>query len=133
MEKDLSKRNAFTLTATVILCLCLLLPFLGEVVPITLRVVMIAIFSMVSAWLACTMEEGPKKMLPLTIVSLAPALFLGWALIWLNVIPTSLRGVFFNLPVLALLVAGVIVCRKHGTMRTYMLVSLSSYVFEYLA
>lgn len=132
MEKDLSKRNTLTATATIISCLCLTLPFLGEALPVTFRVGMIAIFSVAAAWLACTMEEGPKKILPLTIVSLAPVLFLGWALIWLNVIPTSLRGVFFNLPVLALLVAGVILCRKHGTMRTYMLVALSSYIFEYL-
>jgi hypothetical protein len=132
MEKDLSRRNGLILTAVIVSFLCLTLPFLGEYLAFDLRVVIVTVFTIVSGWVAYKMEDEPKKITALALVILVPLLFLGWAFIRLAVIPSSANAIFFNLPVLFILVAGLLICRKHGTMRTYMMISLSGYLFEFL-
>jgi hypothetical protein len=132
MEKDLLKRNLLTLSATMISSVCLTLPFLGPVIPFEARVVMIVLFSAVSGWLAYTMEEQPRSISSLIMACLVPLIFIGWALIRLDLIPASSHSIFFNIPVLVILSAGLLLCRKHGIMRAYMLISLSSYMFEYI-
>ena len=77
MEKDLSKRNAVTLAAIIISCLCLTLPFLGPILSIEVRLVTIILFSLVSGWLAYRMEEEPKKLAEFILAVLVPVLFLG--------------------------------------------------------
>ncbi|HTF29390.1 MAG TPA: hypothetical protein VK625_11145 [Flavitalea sp.] len=131
MEKDLTKRNGLILTAIIISFLCFMLPFLGEYLAFEIRVVMITLCTLVTGWLAYRMEDSPKKMTDLVMVILLPVLFFGWALIRLEVIPSSNTWIFFNLPVLLILVAGLLSCRKHGAMRAYMMMSLSGYLFEY--
>jgi hypothetical protein len=131
MEKNLSKRNGLILTAIIISALCLTLPFLGEYLAFELRIVIVTTFMLVSAWVAYMMEEEPKKITTLALAILVPLLFLGWALIRLTAIPSSASPIFFNLPVLFILVAGLFICRKHGTMRTYMMISLSGYLLEF--
>lgn len=132
MEKDLQKRNPLTLIATTISSVGLTLPFLGPLVPYEPRVMTIVLFSAVSAWLAYTMEEVPRSVPSLIMACLTPLLFIGWALLRLNLIPASSHEIFFNIPLLVILSAGLLWCRKHGTMRAYMIISLSSYLFEYI-
>ena len=132
MEKDLVKRNALTLAATMTVSVCLTLPFLGPLVPFEARVIIIILHSVVAGWLAYTMEEEPRKVLSLVMVCLMPLVFIGWALIRLDVIPASSHSIFFNIPVLAILATGLLLSRKHGIMRAYMLISLGSYLFEYI-
>ena len=133
MEKHLLKRNPLTLAATMTSSVCLMLPFLGSLVPFEARVVTIILFSSVSAWLAYTMEEEQIKVSSLIMVCVVPVVFIGWGLIRLDLIIASSHAIFFNIPVLVILSAGLLLCRKHGIMRAYMLVSLSSYLFEYIA
>ena len=132
MEKNLTKRNVFVLTAIILCCLCLVLPFLGPILPLSIRIALVVLFSPVAGWLAYNMEEQPGKRTFAFFPVLVTAAFVGWALIQLNVIPTSSSWIFFNIPVLLLLVAGVLISRKHGMMRTYMLVSVAGYLFEYM-
>jgi hypothetical protein len=132
MEKDLLKRNRFTLGATIISSVCLTLPFLGPLVPYEVRVVIVVLFSIVSGWLAYTMQEEPRGLPSLIMASLVPLIFIGWALIRLNLIAASSHAVVFNIPVLLILVAGLLLCRKHSPMRAYMIISLTSYLFEYI-
>jgi hypothetical protein len=132
MEKDLSKRNPFTLAATITSSVCLTLPFLGQLVPFEARVLIVVLFSAVSAWLAYAMEEEPRRLSALIMACLVPIIFIGWALIRLELIPASAHPIFFNIPVIVILTAGLLLCRKHGIMRAYMLISLGSYVFEYI-
>jgi hypothetical protein len=131
MENDLSKRNGLILSAIIVSLLCFTLPFLGEYLAFDLRVLVVTVFTIVSGWVAYKMEEEPKKITSLAVVILVPLLFLGWAFIRLKVIPSSASAIFFNLPVLFILVIGLLICRKHGTMRTYMMISLSGYLFEF--
>ena len=131
MEKDLSKKNILTATLILISCLGLNLPFLGQLLPMEMRVLVIILFTVVSAALAYGMDEE-TKLLSLLLACLVPAIFLGWGLIRLNILPSSAHSIFFNLPILVVLVAGLFFCRKHGTMRAYLLISVSSYLFEYI-
>lgn len=131
MEKDLRKRSPSTLAATIISSVCLTLPFLGPMVPFEVRVVVIVLFTVVSGWLAYTMEEKPIRVSSLIILFLVPVIFIGWALIRFDLIPTASHTIIFNIPVIVILTAGLLLCRKYGTMRAYMLLALGSYLFEY--
>lgn len=132
MEKDLGRRNTVTLVATIISSLCLTLPFLGPLVPFEIRVIVIVLFNIVTGWLAYTLEENPRRLSSLFMVCLVPLLLTGWALIRLELINASAHSVFFNLPMLLLLAAGVFLSRKHSIMRAYMIISLAGYLFEYI-
>ena len=93
---------------------------------------MIMIFSITAAWLAYRMEASPKNIVSIILVALVPVIFVVWGLIKLQIIPSATGSVFFNLPVLILLGVGVFLCKKYGTMRTYMIISFASYLFEYI-
>lgn len=114
MEKDLSRRNPLTLAATIISSICLTLPFLGELIPFEVRIAAIVLFTVVSAWLAYTMEEKPVRVASLIILCLTSLIFVGWALIRLELIPSSSHSIFFNIPVIIILSAGLLLCRKHA-------------------
>jgi hypothetical protein len=131
MEKDLSKKNILTPTLVLISCLGLTLPFLGQILPLEIRIVVIILFTVVSATLAYSMDEE-QKVSSLILACLVTGIFLGWGLIRLNILPSSSHSMFFNLPILATLTAGLFLCKKHGTMRAFLLISLGSYLFEYI-
>jgi hypothetical protein len=131
MEKNLSMRNGLYLAAIIISFSCLILPFLAEQLGLEIRVVMVAMCPIVTGWLAYNLEDAPRRVTDLVMVILVPAVFFGWALIRLHVIPASMNPVFFNPPILIILVVGLLLCRKHGTMRTFMMFSLSGYLFEF--
>jgi hypothetical protein len=132
MEKDLSKRNILILTAIIVCTLCFLVPFLGPILSFPVRIVLIALFSPVAGWLAYRMDDTTRKPISIILAGLVSVVFIGWALIHLTVLPRSSASVFFNIPILLVLVAGVFLCKKQGIMRTFMLVSVGGYLFEYI-
>jgi hypothetical protein len=105
---------------------------LGPILSFEIRVMLIIAFSIVAAWLAFAIDERPHNILSLIATVLVPLVFLGWGLIKLNVLPTSAQGIFFNLPVMFILSLGLYTSKKHGTIRAFLLVSLSSYILEYI-
>lgn len=131
MEKDLRKRNAATLTATITSAVCLMFPFLGPLVPVEVRIVVIVLFN-VTAWLAYAMEEESLRISSLIVLCLVPLIFTGWALIRLHLINASAHSIFFNLPVLVVLAAGLFLSRKHSITRAYLIVALGGYLVEYI-
>jgi hypothetical protein len=100
---------------------------------LNVRIILITVFPFAAGWLAYRMEEEPKGITPLIMACLIPLLFLGWALIRFKVLPVSTQPVFFNIPIVVMLLMGLFLCRKHGIMRTFMLGALSGYLFEYVA
>lgn len=130
MEGDASHRTPYTLTALIISSMCFTLVFLGQLIPVEIRVIMIALYSCISLWLAFKIGQ-PEKTPSLLIACLVPVILCSWALVRLGVIPAEANRFIFNLPVLVLLMVGLFLCRKNELMRTYMIVSVSSYIFEY--
>jgi hypothetical protein len=133
MEKDLARRNVLILSAIVVCSFCLVLPFLGPLLPLSIRIILVALFSPVAGWLAYMMEDEPRKPAYLFLAGLVTVTFLGWALIQFSILPSSSSWIFFNIPILLLLVAGVFISRRHGPMRAFMLVSVAGYLFEYIS
>ncbi|MBL0745644.1 hypothetical protein [Chryseolinea lacunae] len=131
VERNAVHRNPYVLAGLIVSFTCFVLVFLGNGIPVNIRMMMIATYSVVSAWLAFKMEEGNTSV-SLFIACFVPVLFLGWAMVRLGVIPESVDRFIFNLPVLILLVAAIFLCKKHDTMRAYLIVFLSSYLFEYV-
>jgi hypothetical protein len=133
MEQNLPKRNLLTLIALIVCSLCLILPFLGPLLSLPpVRIILVALFSPVAGWLAYSMDDETKKPVSLILASLVSVVFLGWGLIKMGVLPSSYSAIFFNIPILLVVIAGVFVCRKQGPMRTFMLVSVGGYLFEYM-
>lgn len=133
MEKDLTKRNKNIFAGIIISILCFTLPLLGEAfLPLNVRVTMIVLFSAVSAWLAWQLEEEKKPLL-LIMAWLVPIVFAGWGLIMTGIIPLAAAKYIFNLPLMLMMAIGLLLCRKHGAMRAYMIVSLASYILERLS
>ena len=132
IEKNPAKRNPFILWTIIVCSLCLILPFLGPLLPLPIRIVLVALFSPVAGWLAYAMEDEPRKPVYLFLAGLVTSVFLGWALIRFSIIPESYSWIFFNIPVLLILVAGAWICKKRGTMRAFMLISVAGYLFEYI-
>jgi hypothetical protein len=48
------------------------------------------------------------------------------------VLATSFAGLIFNLPILAVAVAGLFLSNRYGTVRAYLIVMIASYLFEYI-
>jgi hypothetical protein len=131
LEREAIHRNPSILAGIIISFLCLVLLFLGNVIPLEVRIVMIPLYSVASAWLALKMEQT-KTISSLISAYVVPLLFCCTAMLQLGIIPMDAKRFIFNLPVLILLTIGLFLCKKNDLMRTYMIVSLSSYVFEYV-
>ena len=131
VEQNLPKRKPVVLAATIVCCLCLVLPFLGPLLPLPLRIILIMLFSPVAGWLAYTLEAEPRKGIYACLAALVTAVFAGWAFIRMGVMSESYAWIFFNMPVLLVMVSGILFTRKHSIMRTFMLVSVAGYLFEY--
>lgn len=132
MEKDLSKRNIAALISIIVCMLCFILPFLGPILPLEVRIILIALFSPIAGWLALRTDDESSRPISIVLAVLVSALFVGMALIHLSIIPQSSAEIFFNIPILLVLVAGIFVSRKQSTMRTFMLISAGGYLFEYI-
>ena len=132
MENHLEKRNPLLLAALIVVSLCFILVFLGPIISFQIRVIMIMIFSVTAAWLAYRMESPPKNITSLLLAVFTPMIFFAWGLIKLQIIPLAIGQFFFNLPVLFMLGVGLSLCKKRSIMRTYMIISLASYLFEYI-
>ena len=130
IETDAIHRTPYKLTGLIISFMCLVLVFLGNLIPFEIRVLMIALYTGVTAWLAFKLEQ-PETIPSLLLACLVPVIFFGWAMVKLGIVPVEVNRFIFNLPILLLLVVGLFLCRKNNTMRTYMIISISSYVFEY--
>lgn len=131
IESNPIHRNGYLVTGLIVSFLCLGLVFLGNLIPLEIRIVMVVLYSAISAWLAFTTQQTEHKA-ALVIACLSPVVFLAWAMVELGVIPASINPYIFNLPLLLLLITGIFVSKKNSVVRAYLIVSVASYVFEYV-
>ena len=130
IEKDPGKRVPAVLTATIISVTCFILVFLGNMLGIEIRLLLIMIFSAITAWLTWKIDM-PKNIFIIFLLFLVPVVFVANASLGLGTIPESwIRGVF-NIGVLLILTAGVFISKKHEATRTFFILSLASYILEY--
>jgi hypothetical protein len=104
--------------------------FLGEIVPWEVRIVMIVLYTMITAWLVGRGEKEPNP-LSMFVLVVVSAVFLMWGLSRLEVITPVILPYLFNVPVLLFLVALIFVSPKNSAMRTFMIISLSGYILEF--
>ena len=131
LEKYPSKRNVAILSATILSFTCFDLVFLGELLGFEIRLMLIMIFSMVTAWLTINIDV-PKNIFILLVVWMVPVLLTASTLIRLHVIPGSWAQIFFNIGVLLILTAGIFISRRHELTRTFLILSFASYLMEYI-
>jgi hypothetical protein len=131
LEQQVIFKKPVFFVGIAIASLCLALPFLGEILRFEIRVVSVTAFALISAWLAFRMQQHSTNAVSFVMAILVPIVFIVWATVKLQLLPGEFNRYVFNLPVLALLVAGLVVSKKHDTMRSYMTVSISGYLIEY--
>jgi hypothetical protein len=128
-QQVLFKRPIF-LVGMMVASVCLPLPFLGEILPWEIRVVSVTAFMVASALLALSMQQTANVFSPI-LAGLVPLLFFTWAMLKLGVLPVGFQRYLFNLPMLTLMVAGLLLSKKHDTVRSFMIISLAGYLIEY--
>lgn len=129
-QQVIFKRPIF-LVSLVITSISLPLPFLGEILPWEIRIVSVTAFVLVSAFLAHSMQQQAATFFSTTLTGFPSLLFLMWAMLRLGVLPLDFSHYLFNLPVLILMVVGLLISEKHGTIRSFMIIALAGYLLEY--
>jgi len=130
MESDTTKKNTFVTTMIILSAVCFTLPFLGALIPIEVRLIDIASFSIIAAWLTYKMDDS-KNFLSIFIVCLIPLLFLAECMIRSGILPATATGLFFNIPLMLFLCLALFLAPRHSILRAYILISLVSYILEY--
>ncbi len=130
MEKDPDKRTVVILSATILSFTCFNLVFLGNLLPVGVRLILIMMFSILTAWLTYKTDE-PMNFFVLSVIWIVPALFTSNALMRLHILPASWLSIVFNIVVLLILTAGIFISKKHELTRTFLILFLASYLIEY--
>ena len=130
MEKVVSKKSPLTTTMLMIAVTCLYLPFLGNLLALELRLVVISIFSVAAAALTYHLEQVKNKRY-LWVVFLIPLISIGEALTGSKILPAATNQLVFNLPIMIILGASLFATEKHGPARMYVIISLASYLLQY--
>jgi len=130
LERESAMRNILNLSALVLSTTCFTLVFLGEVLGFEIRLVLITVFSVVTAWLAYKFDPPKNFFVPLVLVLVA-FVFTANVLIRLNLIPAANTILVFNGLILSVLAIGVFVSIKHGPTRAFLILSLAGYLLEF--
>jgi len=133
VELNANYKKELFLFGMAIASICLVLPFLGNILPLNLRVLLILLFTLVSSALAFSMQQGNRNVLSFFIITFVSLVFFVWAMVKFTILPPHVNRYIFNLPVFALMCAALALTRRHDTMRSYMIISLSGYLIEYTA
>jgi len=130
LEADAAKRNALNFSALVLSFTCFTLVFLGELIGVEIRLVLIMLFSILGAWVTYRIDS-PKNLFLAAVLILIPVLFAGNVLLRLNLIPGLSTTIVFNIVFLFVLTAGVFISTKHEATRAFLILSMAGYLVEY--
>ena len=130
LEADAAKRNALNFSALVLSFTCFTLVFLGELIGVEIRLVLIMLFSILGAWVTYRIDS-PKNLFLAAVLILIPVLFAGNVLLRLNLIPGLSATIVFNIVFLFVLTAGVFISTKHEATRAFLILSMAGYLVEY--
>ena len=130
LEREVAMRNMLTVSALVLSVTCFTLVFLGELLSFEVRLVLIAVFSVVTAWISYKIDPPKNLFVPLVLVLVA-IVFTANVLIRLNLVPAGNTVLVFNGVILLILSAGVFVSMKHSSTRAFLILSLAGYLLEF--
>jgi hypothetical protein len=124
MEKK-GTTGVFATIRVITIGICLMLPMLAEILPFGVRLASVTIFAVVAAMLVYQLDEEKWSWM----VMISQVVFIGLALMKWNVIPFYSNAVV-NLVILAIMIAGIFLAKKDGLLRTYMILSVASFMIE---
>jgi hypothetical protein len=131
LQQQVQFKRPIFFIGIVLASVCLPLPFLGEILPWEVRVVSVTAFMVVSALLAFGLQQQTANVFSPILALFVTLIFLLWAMLKIGVLPVGFHRYVFNLPVLAFMVAGLLLTKKYDTMRSFMIISLAGYLIEY--
>lgn len=109
----------------VVIGICLMVPMLAGLVPFGVRLACVTVFGVVSAMLVYQLDEEKWSW----VAMISQLAFIVLALMKWKVIPVYSNPVV-NLVVIAMLTAGIFLAKKNGLLRTYMILSVASFLIE---
>jgi len=130
LEREAAMRNMLTFSALVLSVTCFALIFLGELLTFEVRLILITVFSVVTAWLSYKVNPPKNFFIPLVLVLIA-VVFTANMLIRLNLIPGGNTVLVFNWVVLLVLSTGLFASTKHSATRAFLILSLAGYLLEF--
>jgi hypothetical protein len=120
-----------TVLAGIVISIIVFVPvFAGELIPMQVRIIMVVLYSIVAAWLALQSDE--KNWVLTAIVIFVPVWFSLWGMVRLEIFPHHFNLYLFNVPVLLTMIAMIFLSSRNSAVRTYVILSLSGCLFEFL-
>lgn len=129
LEKESTERNKTTFFFLVLSIICFTLVFLGELLTVQIRLVLISLFTIATAWIVFKLDP-PKNYFVAIVLGLVTFVFTANTLMRLNLIPLG-YPLIFNMVILLILAAGIFVSKKHEPTRAFMILSMAGYLVEY--
>lgn len=105
--------------------ICMMLPMLADLLPFSVRLACVTIFSVVAAVLVFRL--GEEKWSWVAMVS--QIAFIALAMMKWDLIPVYSNAIL-NFLIILLMVAGILLAKKEGLLRTFMIMSVASYLLE---
>ena len=130
LEKESMHRNMTVLISLVISITCFTLVFLGELLSVEFRLVLITLFTIAAAWIVFKLDP-PKNYFVVAVLGVIAFVFTANTLIRLNLIPSGNYALIFNLVILLVIAAGLFVSKKHEPTRAFLILSMAGYLVEY--
>jgi hypothetical protein len=129
LEKESTERNKSTFFFLVLSIICFTLVFLGELLTVQIRLVLISLFTIATAWIVFKLDP-PKNYFVAIVLGLVTFVFTANTLMRLNLIPLG-YPLIFNMVILLILAAGIFVSKKHEPTRAFLILSMAGYLVEY--
>ncbi len=131
-QQIVDKNKIWKLAALIIAFVCFIIPTMGSLLDLSLRILLTTSFYVIAGFIAISRtDEQSNKRLPAILIVMVSLVIIGWALIRAEVIDPSFNMLIFNIPILLCLIAGVFFSRKHSQLRTYMIIVLAHYLYEF--
>ena len=130
---NLSKSTRkWVLVALIVSFPLFIIPTLGSVILIQLRIGMIVGYYMIAGILAAiNLNNSRWRPIAWGLYGLIAILFLCWGLTFIGILPEQFSMYIFNIPVLMILIAGLILFRKNSIIGTFMIIVLAHYLYEF--
>lgn len=104
---------------------CLMLPMLAGILPFSVRLACVTIFAVVAATLVYQLDKEKWSW----VVMVYQVAFIILAMMKVNLVPVYSNPVL-NLIIIAVLTTGILMAKKNGLLRTYMILSVASFLLE---
>jgi len=128
-EETDQKGNYWITIALVISFAFFIVPTLGSVLNLPTRVAFSTSFYILAGIIA--LSKGSNEKWHFILIGIISLIFITWSLGRLEIIDQGFYRFIFNIPVMLVLLAGLYFSKKHSVLRTYIIIVIAHYLYEF--